>query len=69
MDPVEKEHLIALLADAIDPRDTPTPSQQALELARAVVSLVQDRDARDCLLMTPMLNDLAGVFREPAKSG
>lgn len=69
MHPVSKEYLIALLADAIDSHDVATPSPQALELARAVVSLVQDRDGRDCLLLTPMLNDLAAAFRgEMAKS-
>lgn len=66
MDPVEKERLVAELVIAIAPRAVP-PSAAAYALARAAVSLVQDRDERDCRVLARMLGDLCRAF-EPGQT-
>jgi hypothetical protein len=63
MNPVEKEEFCRRLARIIDP-DQP-PGFAAHQLARAVVSLVQDRGGRDAALLVGPVNELAARFTRP----
>jgi hypothetical protein len=56
MNPVNKERLIHELARVIDPRDV--PGVESYRLARAVMTLVQECDALDVLMLAVHLEKL-----------
>ena len=58
--PIAREHLLRALTCAIDV-DEP-PALAATELARAVVSLVHDRDAKEALQIAAALAQVAQRF-------